>query len=64
MVDEVALVKGHWKFSTVVSDGDTGADIALLRGRSGDVLCRCLWPVSPASDGRAWPWCAPTWLAC
>ena len=49
MVDEKALVKGHWGFSTIVSDGDTGAVVAVLAGRSGDVLARF-----PARQSRQW----------
>lgn len=49
MVDEKALVKGHWGFSTIVSDGDSGAVIAVLPGRSQAVLSRFL-----ARQSREW----------
>ena len=49
MVDEKSLVKGHWGFSTIVSDGDTGAVVAVLRGRSERVLARFL-----ARQSREW----------
>jgi len=49
MVDEKSLVKGHWGFSTIVSNGDTGAVVAVLPGRSEAVLDRFL-----ARQSREW----------
>jgi transposase len=49
MVDEKSLVKGHGGFSTIVSDGETGAVVAVLPGRSEAVLGRFL-----ARQTRSW----------
>ena len=48
-VDEKSLVKGHGGFSTIVSDGDTGAVVAVLPGRSEQVLANFL-----ARQSREW----------
>ena len=48
-VDEKSLVKGHGGFSTIVSDVETGAVVAVLPGRSDRVLDRFL-----ARQSRSW----------
>lgn len=48
-VDEKSLVKGHGGFSTIVSNGETGAVVAVLPGRSEKVLSRFL-----ARQSRSW----------
>lgn len=48
-VDEKSLAKGHGGFSTIVSDAETGAVVAVLPGRSDRVLDRFL-----ARQPRAW----------
>ncbi len=49
VIDEKSTHKGHHDFVTIVSDGETGAVIAVLEGRSGPVLERFL-----AAQGHRW----------
>ena len=49
VIDEKSTHKGHHDFVTIVSDGETGAVIAVLGGRSGPVLERFL-----AAQGHRW----------
>lgn len=48
-VDEKSLLKGHGGFSTIVSDAETGAVVAVLPGRSDRVLDRFL-----TRQSRSW----------
>jgi len=48
-IDEKSLLKGHGGFSTIVSDAETGAVVAVLPGRSDRVLDRFL-----ARQSRSW----------
>jgi transposase len=48
LVDEKSMRKGRGQFSTIVADGDRGRVIAVLKGRSADVLGGFLAAQSPS----------------
>ncbi len=47
LVDEKAMRKGHNSFSTILTDGDRGRVVAVIEGRSADVLGNWLAGQSP-----------------
>ncbi len=51
LVDEKSMRKGRGQFSTILTDGDRGAVIAVLKGRSADVLGGFLAAQSPSWRG-------------
>jgi transposase len=51
LVDEKAMRKGHNSFSTILTDGDRGRVIAVIKGRSADVLGDWLARQSPRWRG-------------
>ena len=60
LVDEKSMRKGRGQFSTILTDGDRGRVIAVLKGRSADVLGGFLAAQSPSwRAGVAWS--SPTW---
>ena len=60
LVDEKSMRKGRGQFSTILTDGDRGRVIAVLKGRSADVLGGFL-AAQAQVDARAWRWWSPTW---
>ena len=48
LVDEKSMRKGHGQYSTILVDGDRGRVIAVLKGRSADVLGGFLAAQSPS----------------